>query len=135
MSESDYNKIFTATFKRFSDRGWDRATIKPYFLEVDGRIKTSVPKIPPITTPTDQPSSNKECMILHFQYHTYDTPKQYIRAIWNHHCQKLFEECLGIKQTIIAYSRANNIKDSVTKAKLHQAPGQEASTFYSGEIP
>ena len=33
-----------------------------------------------------------------------------------------------------AYSRPKNIKDSMTKAKLHQAPGREASKYYSGEL-
>ena len=37
-----------------------------------------------------------------------------------------------VDKMIIAYSRPPNIKDVLTKAKLHQAPGKEASKYYSG---
>ena len=30
--------------------------------------------------------------------------------------------------------QAQNIKDTITKAKLHQASGHEASKYYSGEL-
>ena len=67
------------------------------------------------------------------EYHTNDIPKTQVRALYDHYCKSTFEG-LGIKQFTVAYSRPPNIKDSVTKAKLHQAPGKEASKYYSGEL-
>ena len=43
-------------------------------------------------------------------------------------------ESLGITQMTTAYSCPKNIKYLVTKAKLHHAPGKEASTYYLGEL-
>ena len=42
---------------------------------------------------------------------------------------------LGISQTTVAYSRPKNIKDLLSKAKLHQAEGKEVSVYYSGGAP
>ena len=39
---------------------------------------------------------------------------------------------LGIKKTIIAYSRPRNIRGITQKAKLDQHPGKEVSTFFEG---
>jgi tyrosyl-tRNA synthetase len=68
------------------------------------------------------------------EYHPNDIPKKSVRAIYEHCCKSTFEEVLDIKQTTIAYSRPPNLKDTLTKAKLHQAPGKEASKYYSGEL-
>ena len=71
-------------------------------------------------------------LFLHFEYHKNDIPKSRVRAIYDKHCKELLSTRLGIKQLTIAYSRPENIKDTITKAKLHQAPGHEASKYYSG---
>ena len=43
---------------------------------------------------------------------------------------------LDITKLTIPYSKPQNLKDAITKAKLvHQASGREASKFYSGELP
>ena len=70
----------------------------------------------------------------HFEYHKNDIPKNKVRAIYETTCKDLLSSRLGIKQLTIAYSRPKNIKDTITKAKLHQAPGREASKYYSGEL-
>ena len=67
------------------------------------------------------------------EYHPNDISKKAVRALYKHYCKSSFER-LGIQQLTIAYSRPPNIKDSITKAKLHQAPGKEASKYYLGEL-
>jgi len=137
--ESDYNAIVAQTYKRYCNRGWNRAKLKDYFLEADHRVKSTVPKTPTMPTLTTDsetaPANTKDTMYLHFVYHPNDIPSHRIRAIYNHHCSELLRDRMGITRTIIAYSRPPNIKDTVTKAKLHQAPGRNASQYYSGELP
>ena len=36
-------------------------------------------------------------------------------------------------QTTVYYSRPKNVRDYVSKAKLHQATGRENNKFYTGE--
>jgi hypothetical protein len=45
----------------------------------------------------------------------------------------LFEE-FCIKKFTVSYSRAPNLRSELTRAKLHQAPGKEASKYYDGEL-
>ena len=115
-------------------RGWNRATMKDYILKADRRINL----LQPVTNHTAADSStqllsNKERLFFHMEYHTNDIPKTQVRALYDHYCKSTFKG-LGIKQFTAAYSRLPNIKDSITKAKLHQAPGKETSKYYSGEL-
>jgi len=68
------------------------------------------------------------------EYDKKDIPQKAIRALYDHHCRDTFEK-LGILQMTTAFSRPKNIKDSLTKAKLHKAPGHKASKYYMGELP
>ena len=68
------------------------------------------------------------------EYHPNDMPKNKLRTLYDIHCKDLFESTLDIDQVTITYSRPKNIRDMVTEAKHHQAQGQEASKFYSGEL-
>ena len=70
---------------------------------------------------------------MHIEFGRNDLPREAIRAIYNSTCQEMCEG-IGIKDFTIAYSRPKNIKDLVTKAKLHMAPGKEASKYYTGEL-
>ena len=47
---------------------------------------------------------------------------------------ELFKEELKIDRPIVAYSRPRNLGDHVTKAKLHQAPGETSSIIIWGGI-
>ena len=67
------------------------------------------------------------------EYGQKDLPRKAVREIYDSTCREVFEG-FGIKRFITAYSRSNNIKDLVTRAKLHQAPGCEASKYYLGEL-
>ena len=107
--------------------------MRDWIVEADKKIQLERQShTPPATTPL----TNKERVFLHFEYHANDIPKSKVRALFNTTCKDIFETTLGIKQLTIAYSRSNNIQESVTKAKLHQAPGRESNKYYYlGESP
>ena len=65
------------------------------------------------------------------EYSKKDMPKKAVRSIVNATLSNTLAE-LGISQTTAAYSRPKNIKDLLSKAKLHQAEGKEVSVYYSG---
>ena len=51
---------------------------------------------------------------------------------------RMLGELLGeieITRVTLAYSQPKNIKDLITKAKLHQPPGKETSKYYAGSRP
>ena len=52
-----------------------------------------------------------------------------VQSIYNATCKDQFEG-LETMQMTIAYARPKNIKNLVTKAKLHQARVKEASNYY-----
>ena len=125
--ESDYLDMAELLFRRHVARGWSKAIMKEYILSADMKLRNPTPKP---ATPT-----NDARLFLHTEYHPNDLPKHELRTLYNVHCKDVFESTLGIDQVTVAYSRPKNIKDMVTKAKLHQAEGREASKFYSGELP
>ena len=106
--------------------------IKSMILAADQRL-SQLKHQPPSTAPLDELPSNKERLFLHLEYHPNELPKGAIRETYNHTCGELLEKRLGIKQVTIAYSRPLNLLESLTQAKLHQAPGREASTYFTGE--
>ena len=123
--EADYTNMCQKLFARHVARGWDRTTMKSWILEADRRLR--LPPNPCTTLPT---SGAHNRLFLHMEYHKNDIPKRLVRSIYERHCQPLFSKYLGVEQLTVAYSRAKNIKELASKAKLHQAPGSEASTFY-----
>ena len=139
---NDYKDMATKLYNRHVNRGWDRATIKQWILSADDKIQQESQQkkllqsqsIEPTYIPTEEPTTNKERVFLHFEYHKNDIPKNKVRAIYESTCNEILSSKLGIKQLTIAYSRPKNIKDTITKAKLHQAKGREASKYYSGEL-
>ena len=65
---------------------------------------------------------------MHIEYGRNDLPRNVVRAIFDLTCKEMCEK-IGMCDFTIAYSRPKNIKDLVTKAKLHMAPGKEASKY------
>ena len=64
------------------------------------------------------------------EYHNNGIPKRLVRSIYDTYCQPIFKRYLGVEQLTVAYSRSKNVKELASRAKLHQAPGSEASEFY-----
>ena len=76
--------------------------------------------------------TNRDLMILHMEYHLDDIARKKIREIYSKHCEEIFESILGIKRTIVAYSRPRNLRDLLQNAKLYEQKGSEVSTFLGG---
>ena len=115
--------------RRLVARGWDRTYIKSLILSADSRLRSA--EAQSSTTPNDRrPLTNKERLFLHYEYHPNGMPRGQIRQIYQSTCGELLESRLGIKQMTVAYSRPKNIRDVLVRAKLHQAPGHEASTYF-----
>ena len=120
----------TKPFSRFVARGWDRAAIKGHILFADNKLRHS-----PLTTATPEPIPTKNRLFIHLEYHPNDIPRKKVRELYQLHCEETFKAKLGVEQTTIAYSKHRNLQECLTKAKLHQPAGQEASKYYSGELP
>ena len=81
----------------------------------------------------------EEQILLHLEYHPDDIPREKVRQLFSEMCKPLFSRDtddggLGIKRTIIAYSRPRNLKDLLQKATLYQRRGKEVSTYFSGLV-
>ena len=130
--KEDYWKVAIAFYKNLKQRGWSRDELEPMF--VSAHDKLTCPK-PTENISIEEEISSKEQIILHLEYHPSDFPKRKLREIWDECCMGLLskkanEGGLGIKKTIIAYSRPRNIREMTQKTKLHQHPGKEVSTFF-----
>ena len=128
---SDYRLMATKLFRRHVARGWDKNVMKTYILKADSKLNNAHQQRAQVPT---QHLSNKERLFLHLEYHSGDIPKRTVRALYDTYCKPVFECLLGVKQFTIAYSRAKNLKDTLTQAKFHQAPGKPASKYYLGEL-
>ena len=67
------------------------------------------------------------------RYGCNDLPRKAARAIYDYTGREMCEG-IGIKHFTAAYSYPKNVKDLVTKAKLHMAAGKEASKYCLGEL-
>ena len=122
--KSDYVKMAKRLFDRHVVRGWDQATMRELILDADRKLSRPKP-------PTLEALTYKERLFIHLEYHPCDISRKQIRTIYEATCGALFRDILGVKQTTIAYSRPTNVRNLVTKAKLHQAPGLPASKYLS----
>ena len=100
-----------AFYRNLKRRGWRRVKLEPMFVSAHDKLAR------PKTTnneSTEEEKSNKEQVILHLEYHPNDVPKRKLREIWDECCMDLLSKPtskggVGIKKTIIAYSRPKNI--------------------------
>ena len=135
-NHSDYKAMATKIFYRHIARGCEHTTMKTWILEADSKIRIESTTALFTNNPTEETTDNNNNRVfLHFEYHCNNIPKKAVCVIYERHCQATLSKKLGIQNLTIAYSRSKNIKDLVTKAKLHQAPGKEASKFYVGGLP
>ena len=130
----DYRKMARLHFQRHADRGWDKKLVKSWIIAADEKIQATFKDPVPIHAPAPNPDLD-ERLFIHFEYHKNDIPKSQVRRIYDQTCKDLFQEALGVEQLTIAYSRSMNLQELLTKGKLHQAAGQEASKYYLGELP
>ena len=130
--KEDYWEAAMTFYRNLKRRGWSRDKLEPVFVSTHDKLTR------PKSTNNksiEEEISNEEQVILHLEYHPNDTPKREFRETWDESCMDLLSRPtnkggLGIKKTIIAYSRPRNIRERMQKAKLHQHPGKEASTFF-----
>ena len=128
---SDYWDVAMKFYTRLRERGWERKTLEPIFIEAHNKFESQSETI----KSTQKNESFKKLMILHMEYHPNEIPRKKIRELWNKNCGELLSKTvaeggLGIEKTIIAYSRPKNLKDVLQSAKLHQHPGKEVSTYF-----
>ena len=127
----DFWEVSMKFYRNMKARGWDRKLLEPMFITAYNKAKAQ---------PEHQSNANleevkpKERMILHLEYHPNDIPRKLIRRTWDKYCREYLSKPisdggLGIKETIIAYSRPRNLKDVLQNAKLQQLPGKEVSTY------
>ena len=137
IKEKDYLDVARLMHERHVARGWGREEFKRLIIEADFKLRQDPPSLPPsVTPPPPDPESvqtSTDRVFMHIEYGRNDLPRKAVRAIYNSTCREMCEG-IGIKHFTVAYSRPKNIKDLVTKAKLHMAPGKEASKYYLGEL-
>ena len=136
--EKDYFNVARLLHQRHVARGWESEYFKRLMVEADFKLRQHPPSLPPsVTPPPPDPvtfqNTPTDRVFMHIEYGRTDLPRKAIRAIYDYTCREMCEG-IGIKHFTVAYSRPKNIKDLVTKAKLHMAPGKEASKYYLGEL-
>ena len=102
-------------YDRVKDRGWNRETLEPIFIDAHNKIASPVKR-------NKNSASNENTAILHFEYHRHDVTRKRVRKIWNETCTLLEKNVqaggLGIERIICYYSTPKNPKDLLQKAKL-----------------
>lgn len=126
----DYVNFCGLLYSRLIKRGWKREYIRELINQASSTVEARA-KCTTVPTQTRcQDLERENLLFIHVQYHPDDITRRQIRAEWDKHCGKLFEEELGLtQQVIVAYSRQKNIRDYVSQAALHQAKGRESSTI------
>ena len=130
----DYLDVATKLFKRHAARGWDKTVLKRMILESNTKLeRKQLPPLQPATSTSNNLLDKNNRLFVHMEYSKNDIPKKAIRSIVDATLPTTMEK-LGINQVTVAYSRPKNLKDLLSKAKLHQAKGQEVSAYYSGGL-
>ena len=125
---SNYLHVITLLYCWLAAYGWDRSYLKIIFIQADQKIKNESKKTTQNKNYNKEEINNKEFLIIHWTFHFCNIPQGTLQQLFNNYCSIFFDkDIIGIKKAIIAYHHPKNICDSVTQAKLHQAPGQEAS--------
>jgi len=132
----DYLDVAVKLFKRHAARGWNKTELKRIILESNSKLeKQSLqPNLSAMFANPPEDATSPDRLFIHMEYSKNDMPKKAVRSIVNATLSNTLTE-LGISQTTVAYSRPKNIRDLLSKAKLHQADGKEVSKYYSGGPP
>ena len=121
----DYINIVSLFYRCICARGWDPTFIRDLIVEASRRIENAPPKPPPLY----ESKKIADEIYIHLQYHPDDISQRQVRLLYDEHLDDHFSNTLGVERAIVAYSRPKNIGDYVTQAKLHQTPGNTASTI------
>jgi len=126
----DYVCFVSLLYHRLYDRGWDPHFIHKLMVEALRTIETKATSSPPsqplLLLLTNGPKVN-DGIYLHLQYHPNNISRRQLRSIYDEYLADHFRHTIGIKRSIVAYSRSKNIRDYLMQAKLHQAAGMTAS--------
>ena len=123
----DFVYFVVLLYRRILDRGWEREFIRDLILEATTKIESK--RGEKRTNPAPATDDEESRIFLHLQFHPEDISRSEIQQEYQKICGELFKKELGLNRPTIAYSRPQNVGDYVTQAKLHQAPGREASTI------
>lgn len=126
----DYIYFVKLLFQRLLNRGWNRETILPIFLEAANKIETRN-KSPSQPTTTSTRTTPDDTLFVHWQYHPHDIQRPQIRQLFQEHCSSTLK-AIGKERTIVCYSRLKNIGEYVTQAKLHE-PADFSAQSIMGE--
>ena len=120
---TDYLNVACLLYSRLLARGHRQQVIRPIFLEAHSNI---LPQrcTPPRVEPTED---TRTPLHLHFEYHPKDVPRLLIQKLYYTHFGK-FKDELGLAPPKIAHSRPTNLGKIASQAKLHKAPGRDATT-------
>lgn len=122
----DFVNLVKLLYRRLIARGWDPSFIRPIFSEA---CRSAERPLPDSTSSSPAKSSTKNRLFIHMVYHPDDIPRRRVQELYEKHCGPLLRDTLGIERPTIAYSRPKNIGDFITKAKLHQARDNTASSI------
>ena len=132
----DYKKFANLFFNRLLERGHDINSLTEIFLDAakrfDIRERNNNIGIRRNTDKEENEIASKNRIFLHFEFHPRDISRQKIRDIFertclnndDHNCNinaipNKHGETLNIQQATVAYTRAKNIRETVTRSKLH----------------
>lgn len=128
----DFIYVTTLLYQCLIARGWDKQWMKHLIMVAVDRIQYQE-QHPQPAPKTLQP---KNSVFLHLQYHPNDIPRTELRALFRKNCTALEEmttendKPFAISSLIIAYSRAKNLRDVLTSAKLHEVSGNKVSQYF-----
>ena len=123
--QEDFAYFVGLLYYRLLQRGWNRASVRELIQEATAKAETKQLSLP---SPSDDKSIIKP-IFLHFQFHKDGISRKEIRKEFEEHLGLICREELKTDRMVVAYSRPKNIGDFVSQARLHQAPGKNASTI------
>lgn len=128
-SHHDFVHFVRLLYRRLLLRGWERSLMRKLILEACTSAKRNAHTLaaPPTLAQGLQDEENR--LFIHLEFHPEDIPRKRVQELYQLHCGEALRAELRIERPTIAYSRPKNIGDLITKAKLHQAPGQTSSTI------
>ena len=123
----DYIYFVKLLFQRLLNRGWNRETILPIFLEAANKIETRN-KSPSQPTTTSTRTTPDDTLFVHWQYHPHDIQRPQIRQLFQEHCSSTLK-AIGKERIIVCYSRLKTIGEYVNQAKLHEPADYSAQSI------